>query len=58
MFVKKDYGDRENPGEWKRKEVKRGRGESGKWGQVGSDVVLKRGWHDIWVGCFGNSNFF
>ena len=43
MFVKRDYGDRENPREWKRKEDKKGRGDSGKWGQVGSNVVLKRG---------------
>ena len=58
MFVKRDDGDRENLGEWKRKEYEKGRGESGKWGQVGSDVLLKRGWYDICVGCFGNSNFF
>ena len=58
MFVKRDYGDRENPKEWKRKEDKKGRGDSGKWGQVRLDVVLKRGWYDIWVGCFENSNFF
>ena len=29
MFVKRDYGDRENPGEWKRKEDEEGRVVSG-----------------------------
>ena len=56
MFIKRDYGIERILG-WKRKEEEKGRGESVKWGQVGSDVVLKRGWYNVWVGCFGNSNF-
>ena len=31
MIVKRDYGNRENPGERKRKEDEEGRGKSGKW---------------------------
>ena len=43
MSVKRDYGHRENPGEWKRKEDEKERGESGKWDRLGLMLDWKEG---------------
>ena len=43
MSVKRDDVDKENPGEWKRKEDEKGRGESGKWGRLGLMLYWKEG---------------